>query len=156
MFRPAVTGFIGVAAAAALVMVFSPAAREPQGVRWGKPEFSPLALRGSRVPAEWHKVDSGTVQRCHEALMTAVSACAAERGLSFPAGLKFSFHVRELRNGSFSVAVEARFRDGRMAGEWYGDYSGAETFLTQVGVSAQRMVEAVATPSCAESEGVRP
>lgn len=154
--RSASVWLAGLAAAAALVVAVNSALWETPGARWTEPAFSPLALRGAGELSGPRAIDAGSARRCHEALKAAVAGCAAERGITLPSGLTFSFRMQELRDGAFSVAVQARTRKGATAGEWFGDYSSVDAFLGQVKASALRMVEAVVPPSQAEGGGVRP
>ena len=153
-WRKALLGGAALAAAAALMAVVSPALRGPHGVSWEPPRFSPLVLRGSGVAPK--VVDAAAAGRCRRALAEAVSRVAAERRVELPRGLAFSFQVQELREGALSVAVQAKSADGRLAGEWLGDYSSAEAFLKQAEASAARIVEALTSPPRDRSEGVRP
>jgi hypothetical protein len=154
--RSAAVCLASLAAAAVLVLVFSPAAGQAPDVRWAEPEFSSLVLRGGGEPPQGHAIDAAVARRCQAALRSAVEACATERAVSLPRGLTFSFRVQALRDGAFSVAVQARTRGGRLDGEWFGDYSGAGAFLKQVKASAARMVEAVAERTGEDAERGRP
>ena len=90
--------------------------------------------------------------------MAALKRSAETRGVALPSGLTFSFHMQELRDGAFSVSVQARLRDGEgeTVGEWSGDYSSVETFLNHVDASAERMVETWVNLSGAEGGGKQP
>ena len=158
VFRRPAMGVTGLAAAAALVLAVTPVLRTPRGVSWSEPVFAPLALRGPGAQPQpgRHGMAAGSAKRCQEALVAAVARTAAARGVALPAGLVFSLRMQELREGAFSVFVQARLRDGRAAGEWSGDYSGLETFLSQADASAARMVETLASFSGFEGGGRRP
>ena len=88
--------------------------------------------------------------------MAALKRSAEARGVALPSGLAFSFRMQELRDGAFSVSVQARLRDGATVGEWSGDYSSVEAFLSRVDASAERMVETWVNFSGAEGGGKQP
>jgi len=154
-FPSVVIGFAGLVAAS-LALLLSPVMWQAREVRWLEPEFHPYVLRGEADVTARSSVDEGAVKRCREALMRAVADCAEERGAVFPKGLSFSFRVQALHGEAFAVMVQARFRDGQLAGEWCGDYSSVEKFLGQTKHSARKIISDVGVSSSAKSSGGRP
>ena len=154
-FRRGAVGAAGVAVAALFVLAVSPALRAPDGVTWAEPVFAPLTLRGSGLPAEGASLAPATAARCQEVLRAAVEKDLATRGVTVPRAT-LSFRLQALRRGAFSVAVTARQRDGRVVGEWGGDYSGIEAFLSQKEASAARIAETLAACGEAGAKGGQP
>jgi hypothetical protein len=155
-FRRPALGIAGLAAAALLILAVSPAWMAPRGLRWETPTFVPLAYRGAVEPAGAPALDPGAAQRCQQALVAALARATASRGQTLPSGLALSLRLQELRNGAFSVCVQARLRSGRAVGEWSGDFSCMEAFTGQVDSSAAAMAEELDMLSGAEGVGGRP
>ena len=144
--RRAAIGVAGLAAAAALVLAVSPALRTPGGVSWTEPVFAPLLLRGAGNDSVGAPLAPGAAAQCQEALSAALRRALEARGAAVPR-TSLSLRFQELRGGAFSVAVTARQRDGRVVGEWGGDYSGVQAFLSQADASAGRIAETLAASS---------
>jgi hypothetical protein len=142
--RPAAVGLIGLAAAALLIVVAHPVFLTPREPRWAPPAFSPLVFRGAAAAPQMDALDARAVQKAQAALAAAFTRAIASRGGALPPGLTLSLQMRELRDGAFSVSVQARLPDGTTLGEWSGDYSSLERFLAHVDISAARLAETLA------------
>jgi anti-sigma factor RsiW len=142
--KKAVFGVSGLAAAAALILLVSPALRSAEGVRWTDPVAAPLTLRGSgNVNERSAQVPARAAAQCQEALSAALAKALEARGAAVPR-TTLSLRFQELRHGgAFSVVITAARRDGQTVGEWSGDYSGMETFLSHADASAARIAEAL-------------
>lgn len=127
--------------AAALYVLVSPALRYSPVPRWATPVFVPLALRGAETRDESSAVSPYAAERCQVALCAALGQVLKARSVILPAGLRFSLSVHELRQGAVAVAVQARTSDARLVGDWTGDYSDVDAFLSQADVSAVQMVD---------------
>lgn len=127
--------------AAALYVLISPTLRYSPVPRWAPPVFVPLTLRGGETRDETTAVASFTAERCQVALSAALGQALKLRSVILPTGMKFSLTVRELRQGAIAVTVQARTCDGRTVGDWTGDYSDVDAFMSQVNGSAAKMVE---------------
>ena len=147
---------VGLAAAAVLALALSPVMLAPRGLSWADPEFAPLTYRGAGVQPGDRRAGEALAQRCQEALKAAFQRALAERGLTPPPGLSVSLRLQEMREGAFSVCVQARVRRGKSLGEWSGDYSNLSAFLDQADASAARMAEAIVQFSGAEGGGKQP
>lgn len=152
--RRIAVGLSGLAAAAALVVAVTLNFRTPQPAKWEDPTFIPLAWRGPDTQAGGRAIDACAARRCQEALMASVACASAARKVALPPGLVFSVRIQALRNGAFSMCVQARLRAGRNVGEWDGVYSGLDAFFKNADVSADRIVGEVA--AFLGGEGGRP
>lgn len=137
--RRSAFGVAGLAAAAALVLVVSPALQSPGGVMWTEPVFAPLTLRGAGNSSESVAHVPALAASCQKVLSAALEKTLAARSCAVPR-TTLSLRLQELRRGgAFSVVVTAVQRDGQTVGEWSGDYSGMEAFLSQADASAVRI-----------------
>lgn len=127
--------------AASLYVLVSPTLRYSPAPRWTTPVFVPLTLRGAEVPDGKKALSSYTAKRCQTALSVALRQALETRSVILPTGLKFSLRLHELQQGAVAVSVQARTCDGRVVGDWTGDYSDVDVFLSQTDASASRMVE---------------
>ena len=127
--------------AASLYVLVSPTLRYSPVPRWAAPVFVPLTLRGTEVPGEKKELSPYTAKRCQTALSVALRQALETRSVILPTGLKFSLRLHELPQGAVAVSVQARTCDGRVVGDWTGDYSDVDAFLSQTDASASRMVE---------------
>lgn len=137
----------GLAAAAAILLMAAPFVFDSgrREALWHDPVFRPLVYRSARAPAKGTaRIDASAAQRGQKALRAALERLCRERRVTLPAGLAFSVVMQELRGGAFSVAVQARWRDGKLAGEWEGDYSAWEAFLNNLDASAAGIAETLA------------
>jgi len=140
-------GFAGLAAAL-LAVALLPLLRKPPALMpaaWAPVAFAPLRTRGASGEA-------GTLQRqdairMQRTLADALSWALADRGGRLPDGLTLQFRVNELPAGALAVVVRAGGPDGRLRGEWIGDYSRRERFFEQADASAAQMAEVLAVPS---------
>ncbi|MEI7899143.1 MAG: hypothetical protein WCK89_02750 [bacterium] len=144
--RRAGVGVAGLAAAAALVLVVSPALRAPGGARWAEPVFTPLTFRGGGRSSEPAAVTPAVAALCQAALRAALDKAIEAHQTKVPS-TTLSFRLQVLRHGAFSVAVTARQHGGQVVGEWGGDYSGVQAFLSQADASAVRIAETLAASS---------
>ena len=127
--------------AASLYVLVSPTLRYSPVPRWTAPVFVPLTLRGTEVPGEKKELSPYTAKRCQTALSVSLRQALETRSVILPTGLKFSFRLHELPQGAVAVSVQARTCDGRVVGDWTGDYSDVDAVLSQTDASASRMVE---------------
>jgi len=137
----------GLAAAAAILLLAAPLAwdRGRREALWHDPVFRPMVYRGALAPGEGAaRIEASASLRGQKALRAALERLCRERRVTLPAGLAFSVVMQELCSGAFSVAVQARWRDGRLAGEWVGDYSGWDAFLGNLDASAACIMETLA------------
>jgi hypothetical protein len=147
---------VGLAAAAVLLLAVSSALLAPRGMRWAEPAYAPLVLRGTGVPEAGRGVHAENARRCQEALKAALERALARRRVTPPPGLVLSLRLQELKEGAFSVCLQARLRQGGTVGEWSGDYSGLAVFLDQAEASAARVAEAIVDFSGAGGGGNKP
>ena len=143
LFHPAV-GVAGLAAAAVILLV-SPVLKTPAGLAWDDPVFSSLALRGAQSAEAQAVLSEDIAVRCQTLLQSELMRALETRADSSQISLVLSLHLQELRNGAFSLIVQARTRKGDLVGEWSGDYSGEAAFNEQVGASAEQIAEALAS-----------
>jgi hypothetical protein len=152
--RRTLFGVTGLAAAAALVLAVSPVLQATGGVRWTAPVGAPLTLRGPDNASESAGREVPfTATRCQEMLRASLAKTLETRGGAVPR-TTLSLRLQELRRGgAFSVVVTAVQRNGRVVGEWSGDYSGVEAFLSRADASAARIAETLGSSSKTCSAG---
>ena len=155
--RRSLVGVAGLAAAAALVLAVSPVLHVTDGVSWTAPVGAALTLRGPDSSSESSARDVPfTATRCQEMLRASLAKTLETRGGAVPRAT-LSLRLQELRRGgAFSVVVTAVHRDGRVVGEWSGDYSGVEAFLSSADASAARIAETLGSSGKTVSAGGMP
>lgn len=147
----------GCAALAAALLVFAayPLLRPPQAGPWAPVTFVPLVTRGPAAASRPALLRAQDAKRAQEALADSLAWALADCGGTLPANLSLVLQVRELTDGAFSAMVRAELPDGRLLGEWSGDYSSLGRFMEDADASAARLAEAIAVPPAAAG-GPRP
>ena len=136
----------GLAAAAVLLMLCLPLGSRDT-LRWERPAFEPLVMRGA-VTATSSRTTPQTAVICGRELREAVTGACRTQNLVPRSGLSMSLRVQALPQGdTFVVFVQAHTRDGALAGEWSGDYSSIDAFRRQLPVSALRIARDLSIPS---------
>jgi hypothetical protein len=141
-FRLGAVGLAAALLAVALLPVFQKPGAPPPAA-WAPVAFAPLRTRGAPGAGTLQLQDAIRMQR---ALADSLSWALADRGGRLPDGLSLQFRVNELPAGALAVVVRAEGPDGRMLGEWSGDYSRQERFFEQADASAAQMAAALAVP----------
>lgn len=155
------TGRVALVAMAAALMAVAlvPLVRQPPALppaAWAPVAFAQLRTRGAAGAPGAESLDRRDAVRMQGALADALSWALADRGGRLPDGLKLSLTVNELPAGAFAVVVRAEGADGRLRGEWIGDYSCRERFFEQADASAAAMVAALGVPAAAGGTPRRP
>ncbi len=141
----------GGAALAAALLVFAafPLLRPPQAEPWAPVTFVPLVIRGPAAASRPARLREQDATRAQATLADSLAWALDDCGGTLPANLSLSLQVRELPNGAFSALVRAELPDGRLLGEWVGDYSSLDRFMEDADASAARLAEAIAVPPAA-------
>ena len=146
-------------AAALLALALLPVFRRPPALTpaaWAPVAFAPLHYRGAAGAPAAGRLDRRDALRMQAALADALSWALADRGGRLPDGLTLSLRVNELPAGAFAVVVRAEGTDGRLQGEWSGDYSCRERFFEQADASAAQIAGDLAVPVAAGGLPRRP
>ncbi len=141
--------------AVALLPVFRKSPALPPAA-WAPVAFAPLIYRGAVVAPAAGRLGRRDAVQMQTALADALSWALADRGGRLPDGLTLALRVNELPAGAFAVVVRAEGADGRLRGEWSGDYSRLERFFEQADASAAQIAEALAVPAATGKTPPRP
>lgn len=151
LFRSLAAGCAGLAAAL-LIFAAYPLLRPPQAGPWAPVKVVPLVTRGPAATSRPALLRAQDAKRAQEALADSLAWALADCGGTLPANLSLTLQVRELPDGAFSALVRAELPDGRLLGEWSGDYSSLDRFMEDADASAARLAEAIAVPPVAPGD----